>query len=78
MKKITIAMLAVLALPAVTSAKSISVTDVSLQGAENKIMQIADNHGAEYKITGASSGNFVRMTAVLHNVQDVAGLGRKN
>ena len=78
MKKTTLVMLALLALPAVTSAKSISVTDISLQGAENKIIKIAENHGADYTITGASSGNFVRMTAVLHNIQDVAGLGRKN
>lgn len=78
MKKTTIAMLTLLALPAASFAKSISVTDISLQGAENKIMKIADNHDADYTITGASSGNFVRMTAVLHNIQDVSGLGRKN
>ncbi|MBT0727540.1 DUF1471 domain-containing protein [Rosenbergiella australiborealis] len=78
MKKITIAMLALLALPAITSAKSVSVTDLSVQGAENKIMKIAEMHGAEYTITGASSGNFVRMTAILHNIEDISGLGRKN
>ncbi len=78
MMKKTFIVIALLALPVLTQAKSISVTDISLQGAEDKVAKIAANHGADYKITGASSGNLVRMTAILHNIKDVSGLGIKN
>lgn len=68
-----IAIIALLLLPAATFAKNISVTDFSVDGAESQVAEIAKQHGADYKITGASSGNLVRMTAVLSNIKNPAG-----
>lgn len=74
MNKKIIAVVALLSIPAVTFAKSISVTDLSLDGAESQVAVIAQQHGADYKITGASSGNLVRMTAVLSNIKNPSGV----
>jgi len=44
-------------------AQSVSVTDSTLDGAESQIAAMANQAGGHYKITGASSNNYVRMTA---------------
>ncbi len=48
-------------------AQSVSVTDSTLDGAESQIAAMAHQTGSQYRITGASSNNFVRMTAEINS-----------
>ncbi|WP_241608077.1 DUF1471 domain-containing protein [Rosenbergiella australiborealis] len=55
-------------------AQSVSVTDSTLDGAEAQIAAIAQQSGSDYQITGASSQNYVRMTANIHHSMSHGGL----
>ena len=48
-------------------AQSVSVTDSTLDGAESQVAAMAHQAGGQYRITGASSNNFVRMTAEINS-----------
>ncbi len=77
MKSIVLAAAATLSLLSFGGfAQSVSVTDSTLDGAESQIAAIAQQHRGSYKITGASSNNFVRMTADISD--DVRQSGLKN
>ncbi|MXP57717.1 YdgH/BhsA/McbA-like domain containing protein [Pantoea sp. Taur] len=47
-------------------AQSISVESSTLDGAEAKVAAVAQEHGAQYKITEANTNNRVHMTAELY------------
>lgn len=47
-------------------AQTVSATALTLDGAEAKIAALAQQQGASYTITEASSNNLVHMTAELH------------
>jgi len=66
-KTLSIAAVAALSLMSAASfAQSVSVTDATLDGAEAKIAAKAQQEGAHYKITSASTNNDVYMTAQLY------------
>jgi len=46
-------------------AQTVTATSLTLDGAEAKIAAQAQQQGAQYKITEASNGNVVHMTAQL-------------
>ncbi|MBT0719712.1 DUF1471 domain-containing protein [Tatumella sp. TA1] len=76
LKTLAIATIATLSLASFGSfAQSVSVTDSTLDGAESQIAALAHQSGGHYKITGASSNNFVRMTA---DINDASSHGLKN
>ena len=76
LKSLVLATAAALSLVSVGSfAQSVSVTDSTLDGAESQIAAMANQAGGHYKITGASSNNFVRMTA---DISDAPRHGLKN
>ena len=76
LKTLAIATVATLSLASFGSfAQSVSVTDSTLDGAESQIAALAHQSGSHYKITGASSNNFVRMTA---EINDASSHGLKN
>ncbi len=67
-KTLTIAAAAALSLMSAASfAQSISVESATLDGAEAKVAAIAQQQGAQYKITEANTNNRVHMTAELYN-----------
>lgn len=47
-------------------AQSVTATDLTLDGAEAQIAAQAQQQGAQYKITEASNGNVVHMTAEMY------------
>lgn len=47
-------------------AQSVTATASTLDGAEANIAALAQQQGAQYKITEASSSNVIHMTAVLN------------
>lgn len=55
-------------------AQNVSVTDSTLDGAESQIAAMAHQTGSHYKITGASSNNFIRMTAEINDASAHGGL----
>lgn len=47
-------------------AQSVTATDLTLDGAEARIAEQAQQQGAHYKIIEASNGNVIHMTAELN------------
>ncbi|MCE0491203.1 DUF1471 domain-containing protein [Pantoea sp. Mb-10] len=66
-KTLTLAAAAALSLLSAASfAQSVSVTASTLDGAEAKVAAVAQEQGAQYKITEANTNNRVHMTAELY------------
>lgn len=74
-KTVVLATTAALSLfSAASFAQQVSVTASTLDGAESQIAAMAHQSHSQYKITGASSNNFVRMTANISDSQSQGGL----
>lgn len=66
-KTLTLAAAAALSLLSAASfAQTVSVTASTLDGAEAKVAAVAQELGAQYKITEANTNNRVHMTAELY------------
>ncbi len=66
-KTLTLAAAAALSLLSAASfAQTVSVTASTLDGAEAKVAAVAQEQGAQYKITEANTNNRVHMTAELY------------